>query len=251
MSKHTFGLQSVLMGDPENDGGMGLSLTEVGETVSGTAEMTTTDPTITDITIEESDSPIESIVTPGISQFAWSTYNVEASKLVRFFGGAVVNIGNILTLGSITPGSGYTNNGTYTDVDLTGGTGTGAKATIVVSGNAVTSVTITDGGEGYEAADTLSAAAADIGTGGTGFEVPVATVTTQTQYEAPDATADIEQSLKITDKKGNIVLIPRAKISPKLGLSFDKTKLGKVDIVAKILQPTKTGEKRYTIKYAV
>jgi hypothetical protein len=81
--------------------------------------------------------------------------------------------------------------------------------------------------------------------------VPVATVTTQTQYEAPDATADIEQSLKITDKKGNIVLIPRAKISPKLGLSFDKTKLGKVDIVAKILQPTKTGEKRYTIKYAV
>ena len=84
--------------------------------------------------------------------------------------------GAVLTLGAITPGSSYTNNGTYNGVSLTGGTGTGAKANITVAGNAVTAVVLTDGGEGYTAADQLSAAAADIGTTGTGFQVLVATV---------------------------------------------------------------------------
>jgi hypothetical protein len=68
------------------------------------------------------------------------------------------------TIGAITGGSNYTN-GTFTNVSLTGGTGTGAKATIVVSGNSVTSVTITTKGNGYTASDTLSAAASSIGNG--------------------------------------------------------------------------------------
>ena len=41
--------------------------------------------------------------------------------------------GPVATLGTIVPGAGYTN-GTYNDVALTGGTGTGAKANIVVAG---------------------------------------------------------------------------------------------------------------------
>lgn len=90
----------------------------------------------------------------------------------------VVGSGGIETLGAITPGSGYANNGTYTNVSLTGGSGTGAKATITVAGNAVTAVVITTPGTGYAAGDTLSAAAADIGTTGTGFSVGVATVGT-------------------------------------------------------------------------
>ncbi len=81
--------------------------------------------------------------------------------------------GAIKTIGAHVPGSGYTNNGTYTDVSLTGGTGSGAKATIVVAGNAVTSVTLTDKGTGYKTGDILSAAAANIGTGGSGFAVAV------------------------------------------------------------------------------
>ena len=69
--------------------------------------------------------------------------------------------GPILTLGTITGGTLYTN-GTYTNVTLTGGTGAGAKATVVVSGAAVTSVTITTGGAFYLPGDVLSAAAASI-----------------------------------------------------------------------------------------
>ena len=47
-----------------------------------------------------------------------------------------------------TGGSGFTN-GQYFDVPLTGGTGTGLKVNIVVAGNVVTELTVTDGGSGY------------------------------------------------------------------------------------------------------
>jgi hypothetical protein len=80
----------------------------------------------------------------------------------------------ILTLGTITPGAAYTN-GTYTAVPLTGGTGSGAIATIVVAGNLVTTVTLTNGGNYYKVGDVLSAAAASIGGTGSGFSIPVAT----------------------------------------------------------------------------
>jgi hypothetical protein len=86
-----------------------------------------------------------------------------------------INLGApILTLGTITGGSAYTN-GTYTAVNLTGGTGTGAKATIVVAGNIVTTVTVTTKGNYYQVGDVLSATAASIGGTGSGFSVPIAT----------------------------------------------------------------------------
>jgi len=80
----------------------------------------------------------------------------------------------ILTLGTITGGSGYTN-GTYTNVPLTGGSGSGALATIVVAGNFVTTVTVTNVGNYYDAGNILSATTASIGGTGSGFSVPVAT----------------------------------------------------------------------------
>lgn len=83
--------------------------------------------------------------------------------------------GPILTTGTLVGGSGYTN-ATYTGVSLTGGSGTGAQATIVVSGGAVTTVTITTAGNGYLVGDTLSATAASIGGTGSGFSVKAATV---------------------------------------------------------------------------
>ena len=83
--------------------------------------------------------------------------------------------GNIATLGAITGGSSYVN-GTYTNVPLTGGTGTKATADIVVAGGAVTSVTIKSGGSGYTVADSLSASNANLGGAGSGFAVPVATI---------------------------------------------------------------------------
>lgn len=78
-------------------------------------------------------------------------------------------------LGAITGGSGYVS-GTYTNVPLTGGTGTGATAaTIVVTTGSVSSITIaTNGtGSGYAYGDTLSASNANLGGSGSGFSVPV------------------------------------------------------------------------------
>ncbi|HKM43867.1 MAG TPA: hypothetical protein VJY12_00250, partial [Dysgonamonadaceae bacterium] len=85
--------------------------------------------------------------------------------------------GDIVSLGTIVGGSGYTD-GTYKDVPLTGGTGTGAEATIEVEDGAVTSVTITKDGKGYAVEDELSATAAKVGGTGSGFKVPVKTVST-------------------------------------------------------------------------
>ena len=82
----------------------------------------------------------------------------------------------VATLGAITGGSAYTN-GTYLNVPLTGGAGSGAVANIVVSGGAVTAVTLTQGGTGYVVGNTLTAAASTIGGTGSAFSIPVATVT--------------------------------------------------------------------------
>jgi len=81
----------------------------------------------------------------------------------------------ILTLGAITAGTSYTT-GTYSNVSLTGGSGSGATANIVVSGGGVTAVTVVNGGTGFVVGDTMSALAANIGGTGSGFSIPVATV---------------------------------------------------------------------------
>jgi hypothetical protein len=78
----------------------------------------------------------------------------------------------VTLLGAITSGgSGYVN-GTYYNVQLTGGTGNGAVATIVVSSGAVTSVSLTNGGSLYTAGDVLSVSFS----AGIGFAIPVTTV---------------------------------------------------------------------------
>jgi hypothetical protein len=88
--------------------------------------------------------------------------------------------GTISSLGAITGGSGYTN-GTYYNVPLTGGSGSGALATIVVSSGAVSSVTITTAGSYYLAGNSLSALATNIGGGGgTNFSVLVNSISNPT-----------------------------------------------------------------------
>lgn len=64
--------------------------------------------------------------------------------------------------------------GVYANVALTGGTGSGAKANIIVSGNEITSVVITIGGTGYIIGDVVSAATASLGGGaGSGFTATI------------------------------------------------------------------------------
>ena len=63
-------------------------------------------------------------------------------------------------------GSGYTD-GDYTAVDLTGGSGSGAKATIKIASNAVSGTpTVTTAGTGYKLNEELSFDDADVGGGG-------------------------------------------------------------------------------------
>lgn len=83
--------------------------------------------------------------------------------------------GVVAYMGAPTGGTLYVN-GTYTNVPLTGGTGTGAQATIVVAGGSVTSVTITAVGTGYTTGDSLSASNANLGGAGSGFLVSVLSV---------------------------------------------------------------------------
>jgi hypothetical protein len=81
----------------------------------------------------------------------------------------------ITGLQSLVAGTTYTN-GTYNNVPLTGGHGSGAQATVVVLGTVVTSVTITLPGTNYQPGDVLSAAAANIGGTGSGFAITVQAV---------------------------------------------------------------------------
>jgi hypothetical protein len=60
-------------------------------------------------------------------------------------------------------GSGYTN-GTYTNIALSGGTGTGATANLTVSGGAVTASALVRGGQFYLVGDVLSCALIGAGT---------------------------------------------------------------------------------------
>ena len=77
-------------------------------------------------------------------------------------------------------GSGFTN-GQYFDQPLQGGTGTGLKANIVVAGNAVTELTVTDGGTGYNADFSITVAPSSIG-GGSSLVLNAKVSTVNRQY---------------------------------------------------------------------
>jgi hypothetical protein len=83
--------------------------------------------------------------------------------------------GTILSLSAVVGGSGYTN-GIYYDVALTGGSGSGANATVVISSGVVTSVTIDNSGSLYQVNDSLSFAATSVGGTGTGASFTVTSI---------------------------------------------------------------------------
>ena len=105
-----------------------------------------------------------------------ANYQVE---LHYFYYPATIVQGVIKTLGAVTGGTSYTN-GTYLGVSLTGGQGSYATADVTITDGAVSSVRLQNGGSMYVVGDTLSANSADIGNTGSGFSIPVATVSNAT-----------------------------------------------------------------------
>lgn len=101
-----------------------------------------------------------------------ANYNVE---LHYFYYPISIVQGIVTGTGTVVAGLGYVN-GVYNNVPLTGGTGTNVTATIVVSGTAVTSVTINNGGSMYVVGDVLSVNNSYLGGAGSGFSVPVITI---------------------------------------------------------------------------
>jgi len=69
-------------------------------------------------------------------------------------------------------------------------------------------------------------------------------------YSPPDTTVTLEQTVRLTDKKGNKVQINRGGITAKINWSFTKDKLAQVDITVAILVPEKAGTPAMAITYA-
>lgn len=130
-----------------------------------------------------SGSAVYQIVAGGASSGFWYGWGVSTWGTGTW--GTPRGTGNIQTLGNLVGGSGYDGGGThtYTGVPLTGGSGTGAIATIVVTSGVVTAVTITTPGTGYNVGDVLSASNTNLGGSGSGFHITVIAVLTSTMVQ--------------------------------------------------------------------
>lgn len=95
--------------------------------------------------------------------------------------------GTIVLTNTLVGGTGYTN-GTYTNIVVIGGQGNSAIINVTVSGNAVTAVTIVDGGFGYGVGDTLTGSIP----GGTGWSFKPATIINGRQTYNAGASVDPE-----------------------------------------------------------
>lgn len=253
MAKKVYGLKSILMGFPLADGSMATTLQEVfGETVLGSATLTMDPPTKTPVKTEEKRNAIAYIQgdDPDFLLKA-STYNISASTMKRLFGGTLNGLAGVNTTGTVVGGSLYTN-GTYTGVELTGGTGIGATATITVAAGAVTTVVITAKGGGYTAADALSAPASSIGGTGSGFTVPVATLYNGLEsWSAPlgGVRPDFFQSVVAESATGIKFKFVKMDLSAGLAVAYDKTKLGQIDWTGLLMEPDKANTPAWSIDW--
>lgn len=100
-----------------------------------------------------------------------SGYSVE----MHYFYYPISIVQGAVNNGTITPGFGYAN-GLYSNVPLTGGSGSGATANITIAGNLITKVTIDSPGNFYAVGDILTTSIAYIGGIGSGFQYTLTAV---------------------------------------------------------------------------
>jgi hypothetical protein len=165
-------------------------------------------------------SPAETVFTDSFNtvngnQFLYlDTYNTQVVLGLIISGSGIsantyvtaIKTSSIKTLGTITGGAGYVI-GTYTNVTLTGGSGSGAKATVTVALGAVTTVTVTSRGAGYQVGDVLSASNTELGGTGAGFSVPVATLYAQAVKMSAAATATATVPLTFSTPENRIEIL--------------------------------------------
>jgi hypothetical protein len=102
------------------------------------------------------------------------------AELHYFYYPVTIVQGQISLLATTAVGSLYVP-GVYENVSLTGGSGSGATATIVVnSSGAVSSVALNEGGQFYVVGNLLSASATSLGGAGSGLVLTVSTITNST-----------------------------------------------------------------------
>lgn len=106
-----------------------------------------------------------------------ANYNAE---LHYFYYPPTIVQGQISLIAITTVGSLYVP-GVYKEVALTGGSGSGATATIVVnSSGSVSSITLNNGGQFYVVGDIVSAATSSLGGAGSGFTATVTALSNST-----------------------------------------------------------------------
>jgi hypothetical protein len=158
---------------------------------------------------------IASFNTVNASQFLYlDTYNTQVVLGLIISGSGIpvntyvtaIKTSSIKTLGAITGGAGYVN-GTYTNVTLTGGSGSGAKATVTVTGGNVTAVTLTSRGAGYQVGNALSASNTELGGSGAGFSIPVTVLYAQGIQMSAAATATATVPLTFSTPENRIEIL--------------------------------------------
>jgi hypothetical protein len=83
----SIGIKSLKIGDILPDGGMATTLAALAITFQGSAILETGDPTVTNFFGEESDDPIETTSTPGVTTLKWAITDFDPDTLVKVFGG--------------------------------------------------------------------------------------------------------------------------------------------------------------------
>jgi len=90
---YTLGLAKIEIGDIGADGGMGQSLSVIGQTLEGTCNVKQDDPETNDFYAEELDDPVVSISKRGKTTLAYSVMNPDLTTLQKLFGGTVSGTG--------------------------------------------------------------------------------------------------------------------------------------------------------------
>ena len=142
-----------------------------------------------------------------------------------------------------------TQNGTHT-VDPTGGSGTGLRLNVVIdAGGAITGVTIVNGGTGYTANDSVTVAAAGLGTGAV-LDLTVTINTVSNDNIAVDSVKDWYTNTTIGTTGLKLSAVgPRpgtSEFASSRGISYDEIHIAVIDTTGDVSGAANTVVERFT-----